>query len=115
MSAEEILKKFGIKLCETLPMEDPIFLQMLENYKILPGDSKDKIQARKTKAEKADYYTQRILKTSSDLYKLLQAMEQYHTEYNDTALQELLIYMLAEMNGMFVSKLRTRYKYCVLL
>ena len=105
MSAEAILKKYGIKLCETLPVEHPIFLQMLENYKILPGDSRDKIQAMKTKAEKADYYIQHVLKTSSDLYKLVQAMERYHTEYNDTALQELLIHMLAEMNGTFVSKL----------
>ena len=105
MSAEAILKKYGIKLCETLPVEDPIFLQMLENYKILPEDSRDKIQAKKMKAEKADYYIQHILKTSSDLYKLIQAMEQYHTEYNDAALQDLFIHMLAEMNGMFVSKL----------
>lgn len=103
MSTEEIIEKFGIKLCETLPMEDPIFLQMLENNKILPGDSKDKIQARNEKAEKADYYIQCVLKIqpSSDLSKLLQAMEQYHTKYNNTALQDLLIHMLAEINGMF--------------
>ena len=102
MSIEQIIENFGIKLCETLPMEDPIFLQMLENHKILPGDGRDKIQAKKTKPEKADYYVYHILKIqpSSELSKLLQAMEQYYTEYNDTALQDLLIHMLAEINGM---------------
>ena len=105
MSSEKVLKKYSIKLCKALPMDDPIFLIMLENHDILPGDSRDKLETQKTKAEKAKYYIQRFIKTSPDLYlpKLLQAMEQYYKENNDIALQELVIDMIAEMNSKFSS------------
>ena len=105
MSPEKVLKKYGIKLCEVLPMNDPIFLRILKNHDILPGDSRDKLETHKTKAEKANYFIQYIIETSTDLYlpKLLQAMEQYYKEYNDIALQELVIDMIAEMNSKFSS------------
>ena len=112
MSSEKVLKKYGIKLCKTLPMDDPIFLIMLENQDILPGDSRDKIETQKTKIEKADYYFRQVIKTSADLYlpKLLQAMEQYYKEYNDNVLKELGIHMIAEMKSKFGSSLF--YKMC---
>ena len=107
MSSEKVLKKYGIKLCKALPMDDPIFLIMLKNHDILHGDSRDKLEAQKTKAEKAYYYIQQVIKTSADLYlpKLLQAMEQYYKEYNDDVLLELVIHMIAEMNSKFSSSL----------
>ena len=107
MSSEKVLKKYSIKLCKALPMDDPIFLIMLENHDILPGDSRDKIETQKTKIEKANYYIQHVIKTSSDLYllKLFQAMEQYYKEYNDNVLQELIIHMVAEMNSKLCSSL----------
>ena len=110
MSSENALKEYSIKLGKTLPMDDPNFLQMLEYYDILPGDSRDKIQAHKTKAEKADYYIQQIVKTSTDLYlpKLIQAMERYCNEYTDIALQELLKQIKAKMNGKFCNTLLCR-------
>ena len=107
MSSEKVLKKYGIKLCKALPMDDPIFLIMLKSHDILPGDTRDKLEAQKTKAEKADYYIQQVIKTSAGLYlpKLLQAMEQYYKEYNDDVLLELVIHMIAEMNSKFSSSL----------
>ena len=108
MSAEEILRKFDNKLCSTLPLDDPNFLEILENCEILPEGSRDKIQAEKTKANKADYYFQHIMKTSTDLYlpKLLKAMEDYNNKYTtNTALQDLLIHMIAEMNSKLISLL----------
>ena len=107
MYSEKVLKKYGIKLCKALPMDDPIFLIMLENHDILPGDSRDKLETQKTKAEKANYYIQHVIKTSPDLYlpKLLQAMEQYYKEYNDNVIHELVIHMIAEMNSKFSSSL----------
>ena len=103
MSTTVVFEKYGSELCKKLPMEDPNFLQMLENYKILPGDSREKIQAKKTKEEKADFYIKNVIRTSLDSYlpSLLQAIEQYHRKYNDDALQDLLIHMIAEINGMF--------------
>ena len=107
MSSETVLKKYGIKLCKALPMDDPIFLMILENHDILPGDSKDKIESQKIKLEKANYYIQQVIKSSPDLYlpKLLQAVEQYYKEYSDKVLQELVIHMIAEMNSKFSSSL----------
>ena len=115
MSSEEVFKKYGIKLCKILPMDDPIFLEMLLNHDILPGDSRDKLEAQKTKAEKANYYIQHVIKPSANLYlpKLLQAMEQYYKEHNDNVLQELVIPMIAEMNSKFSSSLF--HKMCSLL
>ena len=107
MSSEKVLKEYGIKLCKALPMDDPIFLIMLKSHDILPGDTRDKLESQKTKADKADYYIQHVIKASTDLYlpKLLQAMEQYYKEHNDDALQELVIHMIAEMNSKFSSSL----------
>ena len=107
MSSEKVLKEYGIKLCKALPMDNPIFLMMLKSHDILPGDTGDKLETQKTKAEKANYYIQHVIKTSADLYlpKLLQAMEQYYKAYNDNALQELVIHMIAEMNSKFSSRL----------
>ena len=102
MSSEKVLKEYGFKLCKALPMDDPIFLIMLKSHDILPGNSRDKLETQKTKAEKADYYIQHVIKTSDFFIpKLLQAMEQYYKEYNDDVLQELVIYMVAEMNSKF--------------
>ena len=101
MSATEILKKYDSELRKKLPMEDSNFLQILENCEILPKDSREKIQAKKND-ERADFYIKHIIGTSPDLYlpKLLQAMERYHPKYADDAFQDLLIHMIAELNGM---------------
>ena len=103
MSATEVLKKYDSELRKNLPMEDSNFLQILENCEILPGDIREKIQAKKTNDERADVYIKHIIGTSPDLYlpSLLQAMEQYHPKYADNAFQDLLIHMIAELNGMF--------------
>ena len=102
MSTEEVLKKYGAKLREILPMENSSFLQMLEKCDILPKDTKCRIQRQKTKNDKADYYIQYVVKPSN-LPNLLRAMEQYCNEptNRDADLQKLLICMIAEMSGKF--------------
>ena len=113
--SSEVFKKYGMKLCKALPMDDPVFLTMLIRLDILSEDNRDKLETQKTKVEKADYYIQQVIKTSPDLYlpKLLQAMEQYYKEYNDHALQDLVIHMIAEMNSKFSGSLI--HKICSLL
>lgn len=102
MSATEVLKKYDSELRKNLPMEDSNFLQILENCEILPGDIREKIQAKETNDEKADVYIKHIIETSPDyLPSLLQAMEKYHPKYADDAFQDLLIHMIAELNGVF--------------
>ena len=87
-----------------MPMEEPDFLQILKKYDILPEDNRCKIQAQKTKSEKANYYIQQVIKPSTDLYfpKLIQAMEQYYKGCNVNALPEVLVYIIAEMNSKLV-------------
>ena len=105
MSWENALREHTIKLCKLLPMSNPTFLQTLEYYKILPGDSRDKIEAKSTTGEKADYYIQQIIKTSTDLYlpKLLEAMEYYCKQCTDIALEDLLNQIKAKIHGKIVT------------
>ena len=100
MSTEEVLRKYGAKLHEILPVENSSFLQMLEKYDILPKDTKCRIQRMKTKNDKADYYIQYVVNTSN-LPNLLRVMEQYCNEptNHDVDLQKLLVCMIAEMSS----------------
>ena len=100
MSTEEVFKKYHDKLCEILPMENLSFLRVLEKYDILTWDARCGIQEKKTKADKAQY----VVKTSN-LHKLLTAIEQYCNDYinHDIDLQKLLVHMIAEMSSMFGS------------
>ena len=106
-SSENAFKKYSIKLSNALPMDNLDFIILLENHDILPGDSRDKIETQESQVEKAIYYIQQVVRTSTDLYlpKLLQAMEQYYSEYNDNVLQELVFYMKAEMNSKYSKSL----------
>lgn len=102
MTPKEILKQYIVELLKVLPMRNPTFLSMLEQNGLLPGDSRDRIEAEKTQADKADYFIQHVIKTSTDLYlpKLLKAMEIYCKEDTDVALGDLAADMRVEMKGM---------------
>ena len=91
MSTKEVLATFNSEMLKVLPMGNPVFLAILEVYKLLPGDTRDRIQAERTKADKAACLIENVIKTSPNLYlpKLLQAMEKYHKENNDIALNDL--------------------------
>ena len=104
MSAEKVFKKYHNKLCKILPMENPSFLRALEKYDVLTKDVRCGIQEKITKADKADYYIQYVVKTSN-LPKLLAVMEQYCNDYtnHDVDLQKLLVHMIAEISGKFGS------------
>ena len=112
MSAEQVLNKYNAKLCGTMPLEESNFLQMLEKYDILPGDNKHNIQAQKTRMEKADYYIQHVIKTSTDLYlpKLIKAMEHYYRGSRDSALPDFLVYMIAEIHSKLHTKISMLYR-----
>ena len=102
MSTKEVLKRHNAKLREVLPVENPVFLEVLKKYGILPEDAQCIMQAKETKADKADCYIQYIIK-SSKLPKLLEAMEKYYNESTEqnSDLQNLLIHMIAELNSKF--------------
>ena len=97
MSAEEVLNK--VEKWLSILMEDHNFIEILNNCDILPEGSRDNIQAQRTKADKAQYYIQHIIKNSAATYlpKLFQAMEQYCTTYR----QDLFLDMIAEIKSKF--------------
>ena len=105
MSTEEILKKYNAKLCKILPVENSVFLEILKKCGILPEDIKYKMQAKETEVDKANCYIQYVIK-SSNLPKLLEAMEKYYNEstQHDNDFQKLLIHMIADVNSKFVTK-----------
>lgn len=101
MSTKEVLKKHSVKLIKTLPIDNSIFLEILDQYKILPGDSRDKIQAKEIKADKASYYIHQVIEVSTDLYlpRLLNAMKHYYKECTDIALEILVMDMETDMRA----------------
>ena len=104
MSAKEVLRQYIVELLKVLPMKNPTFLSVLEQNGLLPGDTRDRIEAEKTTADKADYLIQHVIKTAMDLYlpKLLEAMESYCKKdvNGNVALEDLTGEMKAEMKSM---------------
>ena len=45
-----------VQLLESLPMDDVIFLKLLEHHRIFSGDLKEQVQAKATRREKAAYF-----------------------------------------------------------
>ena len=100
MSTEEVLKKYNAKLCKVLPVENSFFLETLKKFGILSEDTKDKMQAKETKVDKANCYIQYVIK-SSNFPKLLEAMEKYYNEstQHNIDFQKLLIHVIADVNS----------------
>ena len=99
MSTKEVLTTFKPEMLKVLPMGNPTFLAILEGCKLFPGDTRDRIQAERTKAEKAACLIENVIETSPKLYlpKLLQAIEKYHKENTDIALNDFAIDLKAAL------------------
>ena len=62
MSTSEVFKQFFAKLTKSLPMDDPIFVAELFSHDLLPGDHYDQVQSRSTRADKAVYFLNHVIK-----------------------------------------------------
>ena len=102
MSYKEIFNKVSIELHKILPLEDPIFLEILEQNDLLPRDTRDKIGAERTRRDKSSYFIQNVIKISLDIYfpLLLKAMRLFCKNGNDIALQDL-VEEIDKLQGMF--------------
>ena len=75
-------EKYTEKLVKCLPMDDTLFLTKLSTYKLLPGDTNDKLNALHTQADKASYFLSHVIKPALDIGdissfdSLLSVMEQ---------------------------------------
>ena len=77
-SAEEIVKKFKLKLLKELPLDDPFFLAMAEEADLFPMSTSDSIRAEKSRAHKVDYFLHHVVQPGADDYlpKLLKVMRE---------------------------------------
>ena len=55
-ATKKVYKDFIVQLLECLPMDDVIFLKLLEHHRIFSGDLKEQVQAKATRREKAAYF-----------------------------------------------------------
>ena len=68
-------------------MDDRLFLVMLSEHELLPGDTEDKIKSQNTQAEKAEYFMSHVIKPSLEadsrayLDKLLLVMSRSGYKY----------------------------------
>ena len=53
MSTSEVFQQFFVKLIKILPMDDPLFTAELFTCDLLPGNLKQKIEAKETRVDKA--------------------------------------------------------------
>ena len=81
MSTSEVFKEFYSKLVETLPMNDALFIAKLYSCDLLPDDIKEYVQSLPTRANKAMYFLDHVIKPSvttgvgSSFDQLLNVME----------------------------------------
>ena len=79
----EVYKKNYCEMVNVLPMSDVTFMAQLYSLNLLPGDAKDQIESKHTKAEKAAHFLDNVIKPAlavSDVtpfQALLTAMENY--------------------------------------
>ena len=77
----EVFKEFYSKLVETLPMNDALFIAKLYSCDLLPDDIKEYVQSLPTRANKAMYFLDHVIKPSvttgvgSSFDQLLNVME----------------------------------------
>ena len=80
MSTIEVFTQFFAKLAKSLPMNDPLFVAELFSHYLLPGDHYDQIESRSTRADKAVYFLNHVIKPAmvndvGSFNELLKVME----------------------------------------
>ena len=65
-SLKEVYLNFYPKLIRVLPMSDAIFIARLYSSQFLPGDAKDLVASRPTRADKATYFLDNYIANAFD-------------------------------------------------
>jgi len=84
MDSLEALKQFNLKLLNSLPMKDPVFLAGLNEKDLFSGDHKAKVKAKPTAIEAADYFLDNVIErdlingNNDSFLKLFSVMEEYN-------------------------------------
>ena len=67
MAYKEIYQRYFSKLIRCLPMDDGLFLVMLSEHELLPGDIEGKVKSLNTQLEKATYFISHVIKPSLEV------------------------------------------------
>ena len=75
-----IVRQFYEQLVKTLPMDNPVFIASLNTQELFPDDTKEAVEAKETKDEKAKYFLDAVIICGIDyddtyFKKLLNVME----------------------------------------
>lgn len=65
-SLKDVYDEYYPKLIRVLPMNDSLFIAQLYSKHFLPGDAKDSIMARATRADKATYFLDNYIANDFD-------------------------------------------------
>ena len=90
---KKVYKEFRLKLLESLPMLDAVFLELLKHQNLFSGDLKEQVLARDTRMEKAVWFLDNAIEHSlnidnfNPLCKLLTAMADEMYLKNDSLKQ----------------------------
>ena len=67
MTHKEAYDKYSENLIKCLPMNDTLFIAKLSTYKLIPGDTSDQLKALPTRAAKASYFLDNVIKPALDV------------------------------------------------
>ena len=80
---EQAIKQFYPELVRALPMNDACFRSLLYRADLLPGNLKEEVKSKPTRAEKAEHFLdQRINNNVTNFIKLLEVMEKSKYDNN---------------------------------
>ena len=90
---KKVYRDFNLKLLESLPMHDAVFLELLKHQNLFPGDLKEQVLARDTRIGKAVWFLDNAIEQPlnidnfNPLCKLLTAMTDEMYLKNDSLKQ----------------------------
>ncbi|XP_065900737.1 NACHT, LRR and PYD domains-containing protein 3-like isoform X3 [Dysidea avara] len=64
MSTSKVFQHFYAKLVKTLPMDDAVFIAEMFSANLLPDDAKDLVESKPSRASKASYFLDHMIKPS---------------------------------------------------
>ena len=78
-SLKDVFKDFQPDLVTALPLDDTIFVAIIDKNRFFVGDRKARMKAERTAADKASYFLNNVISCDVEKYfiKLLNVMETY--------------------------------------
>ena len=66
-AVKKVFRDLRIKLITSLPMNDAIFIELLNRENLFPGSLKEQIQGKATKSDKASLFLDKVIQPSIDI------------------------------------------------